>query len=96
VIAEDAREVNINKYAGIISNGDNAPSTLIEKTSPEFKQAMKNHEVILAKGQGNFEGLSEYPKSHLYYLFMAKCQYISGLTGSPLYGLLCLRNNDKK
>jgi len=92
VIAEDARQVGINKYASVISNGDDAPSTLIEKTSPEFKQAMRSHQVIIAKGQGNFEGLSEYPGENLFFLFMSKCQYITELTGSKLYGLLCLQN----
>jgi len=92
VIMEDAKQVGMHKYATIVSNGDNAPSTLIEKTSPEFKKILHTHEVIIAKGQGNYEGLSEYPKSELYYLFMAKCQYISELTGGPLYGLMCLKN----
>lgn len=93
VISEDAKQVGIHRYAFIIANGDNAPSTLIEKTSREFKRTMRSHETIIAKGQGNFEGLSEYPKNELYYLFMAKCNYISELTGSKLYGLMCLKNN---
>lgn len=84
--------MGIHKYATIVSISDNAPSTLIEKTSPEFKKTMRMHEIIIAKGQGNYEGLSEYPINELYYLFMAKCQYISELTGSPLYGLMCLKN----
>lgn len=96
VIRQDALDVGMQKYATIIDNGDSAPSTLIEKTSPFFKTSMKNSDVIIAKGQGNYEGLSEYPKKDLYYLFMSKCSYISELTGSPLYGLLCLRNNHSK
>lgn len=92
VIRKDAQDVGIQKYATIVDNGDSAPSTLIEKTSPGFKASMKDSDVIIAKGQGNFEGLSEYPKQELYYLFMSKCSYISELTGSPLYGLLCLKN----
>jgi len=71
-LEEDAKEAGIDSYAEIISNGSDAPGTLLDYCSPEFKIIFSGADIIIAKGQGNFESLSgcNYP---LFFLFKAKC-----------------------
>jgi hypothetical protein len=71
-LEEDAKEAEIDKYAEIISNGSDAPGTLLNLCSREFKDVFLNADMLIAKGQGNFESLSgsNYP---LFFLFKAKC-----------------------
>jgi len=95
IIKEDAYEVGIDEIANIIDNGDGAPSTLMETVSDEFKNYFNSADIIIAKGQGNFEGLFSYPNNNLFFLFMAKCNYIAEVTGAPLGGLLCKKNDIK-
>ena len=45
---------------------------------------------ITAKGQANYECLSEYEKKKIYFLLMAKCQVIANDIGVATNSLVCL------
>jgi hypothetical protein len=92
IIRSDAFEVGINEVAEIIDNGDGAPSTVLERVSQTLLDKMEQADVIISKGQGNFEGLDQAPFANLFFLFMVKCPYIASLTKAPLGGLLCRQN----
>ena len=67
----------------MIDNGSDAPGTVLEETSPEFKALFKTADLVIAKGQGNYETLSEAPR-RVYFLFKAKCPVIAGRAGVAL------------
>ena len=75
-LIEDAIFCGINKVAKIISSGSDAPGTLLKYCSPEFIRLYQNAELIISKGQGNYESLSEEDKS-IFFLFKAKCPVIA-------------------
>ena len=74
--AEDAIQAGIDKVATIVSSGTDAPGTILSTCSPEFKEMLNSAEFVLAKGQGNYEGLSteDHP---VFFLLKAKCQIIA-------------------
>ncbi|MCD4708466.1 MAG: ARMT1-like domain-containing protein, partial [Candidatus Sabulitectum sp.] len=55
---QDAIEAGLHEITTILSNGSDAPGTLLELCSAEFRDAFRNAPVIIAKGQGNYESLS--------------------------------------
>jgi len=57
----DARAVGLHEISEIIDNGSDAPGTLLDDCSQEFKRCFIEADLILAKGQGNFEMLSDEP-----------------------------------
>lgn len=69
---EDAYYVGIDKYSNIISNGTDLPGTDILEVSGEFREIFEKADMIISKGQGNFESLSECGMN-IYYLFLCKC-----------------------
>lgn len=73
----DAMEVGIDVVANVISNGYNAPSTVLEKCSNEFLEIYHSADLIISKGQGNLEGLINEPDSRTFFLLMAKCDVIA-------------------
>ena len=79
-IAEDAYTVGIDEYAEIIDNGDGSLGTVIHRTSPKFKEAYDKTDVVIAKGQANYECLSEENKN-IYFLLMSKCHVIANDIG---------------
>ncbi|MDD4273780.1 MAG: ARMT1-like domain-containing protein [Desulfobacter postgatei] len=81
VTLEDANQVGIDKVCRVISNGFDAPSTLIDFCSDEFAEEYKNADLIISKGQGNFEGLMESCHSNQFFLLIAKCHPIANLLG---------------
>jgi damage-control phosphatase, subfamily I len=54
---DDAQYVGIDTVADVISNGYDAPSTIVDGCSPQFQELFNKADVIISKGQGNLEGL---------------------------------------
>lgn len=77
VTMEDAIKTGINKYAKVISNGYDAPSTLLNSTSDEFLEIFNKADLIISKGQGNLEGLIDNTEKRIFFLLMVKCEVIS-------------------
>ncbi len=59
---EDAKTAGFLNIVKVIDNGSDAPGTIIEDCSPEFVQYFNDADLIIAKGQGNYETLSETDK----------------------------------
>ena len=70
---EDAKYVGIDKVGEVISNGLPIAGTIYELLPAAAKAIMDNADVILAKGQGNYESLCGQGK-HIFYSFLCKCE----------------------
>ena len=76
----DARDVGLTDIVETIENGSDAPGTLLEDCSENFRRYFNQADLIIAKGQGNFETLSRSSRD-IYFLFKAKCPVISEHVG---------------
>jgi uncharacterized protein with ATP-grasp and redox domains len=77
---DDAKAVGIDRIARVISSGDDAPGTILETTSPEFRDIFDRADLVIAKGQGNYEGLCGIDKN-IYFILMAKCDLVAAHLG---------------
>ncbi len=80
--AEDAKYVGLYTEAEIISNGEAVAGTIYEMLSDEAKNVLDNSDVILAKGQGNYESLSGQGR-HIFYEFLCKCELFTSRFNVP-------------
>ncbi|MGM0517718.1 MAG: damage-control phosphatase ARMT1 family protein [Pseudomonadota bacterium] len=87
VTYQEAVEAGLDTIAEIIDNGSDAPGTLLDTTSPDFREHFDSAELILAKGQGNFESLS-HVDAPIVFLLQAKCSVIAGELGIAEKGLV--------
>lgn len=76
VTLEDVYKTGMDQVSKCISNGYDAPSTIIDQCSPEFKMIFKKADVVISKGQGNLEGLIHNRDKKIFFLLMVKCQVI--------------------
>lgn len=74
---EDAEYIGMKNVADVISNGSDAPSTILALCSEEFCTAFDEADVIISKGQGNLEGLFSNKNKNIYFLLMVKCEVIA-------------------
>lgn len=88
---EDAYFVGMDAYADIISNGDDLQGTVLSRTSLVFQEIYRKADVVIAKGQANYETLSEEEKN-IYFLLMVKCRVIAEDIGAREKSLVCMRN----
>lgn len=93
VTLDDAKNVGMDKIVEIIVNGSGYPGTDINDVSDEFRKMFYDSDVIIAKGQGNFETLSDIDRDDVYFLFMAKCEIVAREINSEILDLVCLKNN---
>jgi len=91
VTIEDAEKTGITKIAQVISNGYDAPSTILSRCSPEFIKVYKEADVIISKGQGNLEGLIDVTKN-IFFLLMIKCNVIAEMIGVHEKNVVVLYN----
>lgn len=80
VTREDAEFVGMDKLAKIIDTNDDAPGVLLENASDSYKEIYNRADLIISKGMGNFESLSER-KENIYFLLIAKCKLVAGHLG---------------
>ena len=83
VLFEDAVVCGIDKCALIISSGCDAPGTLLKFCSREFLKVYRDIDLVISKGQGNFEALAE-EKRPIFFLFRAKCPVVAKHLGCKL------------
>jgi damage-control phosphatase, subfamily I len=83
-LLEDALTAGLDRFARIISNGSRCPGTVLPRCSEEFRRVFATADLVISKGQGNFESLSEESRE-IFFLLMIKCgvaaKHISELTG---------------
>jgi uncharacterized protein with ATP-grasp and redox domains len=75
--SEDAYFAGLDQVAKVISNGSDAPGTILEDCSEEFKNIFDRADLVIAKGHGNYETLNDIKGKKLYFLLMVKCKIIA-------------------
>ncbi|MCL6583895.1 MAG: ARMT1-like domain-containing protein [bacterium] len=88
-LREDAEFIGLTDRVPVIDNGANAPGTILELCSEEFVRRFQQADLIIAKGQGNFETLSDVPK-RIFFLLKAKCPVVAKHIGCKINSMLLL------
>ncbi len=76
----EARSSGIHNYARIISSGSEMPGTMLEECEKAFLDIFYSADIVVSKGQGNYETLSDCNRD-IYFLLKAKCPVLSRLLG---------------
>ncbi len=80
---EDAIEVGMTRLCQVVESGVDTPGTIIESCTPKFLELMQDADLILSKGQGNFEAL-EGVLPGVFCAFKVKCDRVARKTGLAL------------
>ena len=73
---EDARSAGIHRVAEVISSGSVIPGTDLQACTGRFKKAFASADLIISKGQGNYECLSEEVRP-IFFILKAKCSVVA-------------------
>lgn len=89
----DALESGLNSVCEIIDNGSDGVGTILELTSPNFRRYFERADLIISKGQGNFETLQDVKRDkNIFYLFQSKCEVVSKEIGLSLGSMILLKS----
>ena len=93
---EDAEEIGLTEVAECVGNGANVYGTDLSVVSSEAKELLYHADVIIAKGQANFETLHREKNINPYYLFICKCQHFMEYFNVPLFSNIFVREDELK
>ena len=90
---EDANVVGLGRIVEVIDNGSDGPGTIMETCSKDFLDRFEKADLIIAKGQGNYETLSGIDKN-IFFLLKVKCPVVAEDIGCKV-GEMILHNNTR-
>ena len=67
----------------MITNGSDTPGTWLPDCSKDFVERFEMADLVIAKGQGNYESLSHHPRN-IYFLFLTKSTVVAEDVGLPV------------
>ena len=78
----------------IIDNGDGAPGVSLRRSSPEFLARLRSADLVIAKGQGNFEAMGDdFTERPAFYLLRTKCEVICNQLNAKLNSIQIIGRN---
>ena len=92
---EDAKYVGLDKIVEVIDNGTGIAGTVLSKITPQTLNAIENADIIISKGQGNFETLHHCGKN-IYYMFLCKCKMFAERFGVDTFTGMFINDKNLK
>lgn len=91
---EDAAQVGMGEVADVMTNGNGYLGTVLHERSQELIEAMERADLIISKGQANYESLESTPEAgeKTYFLLRAKCEIVAKELGVDLGCMVFARN----
>ena len=90
---EDSLAAGLHDCATVIDNGNDGIGTLLEACSPRFHEQYRHADLIISKGQANFETLVQEQDERIFFLFKVKCPVVAACMGRPEGDIILLRGN---
>jgi uncharacterized protein with ATP-grasp and redox domains len=88
---EDAVVTGLPRIAEVIDNGSDGPGTILESCSHAFRSRFSTTDLAIAKGQGNYETLSDVDKN-IFFILKAKCPVIARHLGCEIGSMILTKN----
>ncbi len=80
---EDAEFAGLTELVRVMPNGAGSPGTVLSECSDEFLDVFNRADMIVSKGQGNFETLNDVDRP-IWFLLKAKCSVVAGYLKVPI------------
>lgn len=91
----DAVETGLTKIVNVIGNGSDSPGTILDRCSPEFIKKFNEADVVIGKGQANYETLSDVDRA-VFFILKIKCPVIARDMGYSDGNCIVIKKNKGK
>lgn len=89
VTYKEAKKAGFDKICHLVSSGVNTPGFTYNRANKESKKLFDESDLIITKGMGNYECLSDYGRSNLFFLLKIKCNVVAKSLGKNLGDIVC-------
>lgn len=92
--AEDAASAGLYEVAAVIDNGSDGIGTLLEACSEGFSAEYTGADMVISKGQANYETLTDEKDKRIFFLFKVKCPVVARTLGRPEGDIVLMENQN--
>ncbi len=89
---EDAAAAGLAESAEVIDNGNDGIGTLLESCSPRFMDAYRSADMVISKGQANYETLAGTGDNRIFFMFKVKCPVVARELGRENGDIVLMRS----
>ena len=89
-VMQDAEDAGLTELVEVIDNGSDAPGTILSDCDKTFVDRFNEADLIISKGQGNYETLNDVDKD-IYFLLKVKCSVVARDIGCEIDSLVLRR-----
>ena len=90
----DAEMTGLTDVVSVIDNGSDAPGTILQSCSRGFLGRFSESDLVIAKGQGNYETLSDVNKN-IFFMLKAKCPVVAQHLDCEIGSMVLTKNSTK-
>jgi uncharacterized protein with ATP-grasp and redox domains len=87
----DAEIAGITKMAKVMSIGTDCTGVLFKECSKEFLKEIENSNLVISKGQGNYESLNDVKNKKIFFLLKIKCPIIAENIGAKTSSIVLMK-----
>jgi len=89
VTYEEAQEAGFEALCNLVSSGVNTPGFIYSRANERSQKLFDEADVIITKGMGNYECLSESSRKNLFFLLKIKCNVVARSLNRSLGDIIC-------
>jgi len=89
VTYEEAKEAGFAEVCELVSSGVNTPGFVYDRANIASQELFDNADLIITKGMGNYECLSDVKRRNLFFLLKVKCNVVARSLGEEVGDIIC-------
>ena len=91
VTYEEAQEAGFSEICDLVSSGVNTPGFVYDRANETSQKLFDCSDLIITKGMGNYECLSDVERENLFFLLKVKCNVVAKSIGKEVGDIICKR-----
>jgi len=95
VTMKEAKEAAFDKLCELVDSGVNTPGFAYTRASSYAQELFDNADVVISKGMGNYECLSDAHRANIFFLLKVKCEVVASSLGKNVGDIICKQNKRK-
>jgi len=94
VTLKEAQEADFHKLCNLVDSGVNTPGFTYSRATKEAQKLFDEADVVISKGMGNYECLSDSHKENIFFLLKVKCSVVAASLQKEIGDIICKRKKD--
>ncbi|MDF1880632.1 DUF89 family protein [Sulfurimonas sp. MAG313] len=89
VTYEEAQDAGFSEVCELVNSGVNTPGFVYNRANKASQKLFDEADLILTKGMGNYECLSDAKRDNLFFLLKIKCNVVANSIGKEVGDIIC-------